>query len=164
MVQNYNVYEIFEIAQQIEKSGGSFYRKAANAVEDEKSKEFLNQLADMESVHESYFQSLMNKYKLYENTAFIDLESQSAGYLHAVAEGYVRTHLHQNMSFPEKGTMADILEQAIKFEESTVVYFSALKASIRENSEKEKIESLILEELSHISILLEKLRTIESSN
>lgn len=163
MAQNYNAYEVFEIAQQIEKSGSRFYRQAAETIDEQSSKRFLNELADMEDAHERYFQALMQQYNLNECTDFIDLEGQSASYLHAVADGYVKSNLQKTFVFPESCTMLDVLKMAIEFEKSTVVYFSALKASINDEAEKEKIESLILEELSHISILTEKMREIDNS-
>ena len=47
MSLDFNADEVFEIAEQIERNGSEFYRKAAENMSNPKAKEFLNHLAEM---------------------------------------------------------------------------------------------------------------------
>ena len=51
----FNAEEILEIAEQIERNGQNFYKKAAENTSDEKHKELLNSLYEMEIEHEKTF-------------------------------------------------------------------------------------------------------------
>ena len=51
----FNAFEVFEIAEQIERNGVKFYRKAAESISDSKIKQTLLDLADMEAEHEKTF-------------------------------------------------------------------------------------------------------------
>ena len=51
----FNAFEIFEIAEQIERNGAKFYRRAAEYIGDKKTKQTLLELADMEDDHEKTF-------------------------------------------------------------------------------------------------------------
>jgi rubrerythrin len=44
----FNAFEIFEIAEQIERNGVKFYRKAAKGISDQDLRQTLLELADME--------------------------------------------------------------------------------------------------------------------
>ena len=58
MSYDFNADEIYEMAQQIERNGAAFYRKAAESVEDASGKELLLNFADMEVAHEKVFAEL----------------------------------------------------------------------------------------------------------
>ncbi len=58
MVYDFNADEIFEMAEQIEKNGASFYRKSAEAIADTGAKKLLLDLAAMEDEHEKTFADL----------------------------------------------------------------------------------------------------------
>ena len=48
---HYNLAEVFEIAEQIEKNGAAFYRRAADICESDMVQKFLLLLADQEEEH-----------------------------------------------------------------------------------------------------------------
>ena len=55
MMYDFNADDIFEIAEQLERNGATFYRTAAGAVTDADAKGFLLKLAEMEDAHEKTF-------------------------------------------------------------------------------------------------------------
>ncbi|MFQ5647048.1 MAG: ferritin family protein, partial [bacterium] len=57
MSATYNADEIIEIAENIEKNGARFYQQAARVCTDTNVRELLQELAEMEDRHESYFSS-----------------------------------------------------------------------------------------------------------
>jgi len=52
MGYDFNADEIFEMAEQIERNGASFYRKSAESIDDPAEKKLLLDLAAMEDEHE----------------------------------------------------------------------------------------------------------------
>ncbi|OGV32463.1 MAG: hypothetical protein A2020_02095 [Lentisphaerae bacterium GWF2_45_14] len=152
----FNAREVFEIAEQIERNGGKFYRHAAQTVKDEKAKKFLLKLAEMEDVHESFFSLLKEKFSPTEEVAGLpDSENQALAYLQAMAEGKVFGNVEDITSKIAPGSsFVDIINTAIGFEKDTIVFFAAIKDLVPQDLGKNNIDSLIREEVSHIAILL----------
>lgn len=152
----FNAREVFEIAEQIERNGGKFYRHAADTVQDEKSKKFLMKLAEMEEVHQSFFAELKEKFSSSEEVEGLpDSENQALAYLQAMAEGKVFGNIEDITSkIRPDDNFIDILSSAIEFEKDTIVFFAAIKDLVPKDLGKDKIDSLIREEVSHVAILL----------
>lgn len=161
----FNAHEIFEIAEQIERNGGKFYRQAASMTENEDVKRFLLKLAEMEDQHENYFSSLKEKITKDDSDSFPDIDGQTIAYLQAVASGNVFVSSNaQAGRIKGNESIEEIFEIAIGFEKDTVVYFSSVKGIVPEHLGKGKIDELIKEEIRHISILLEKLNEIQGGS
>ena len=58
---DFNVDEVFEIAEQIERNGAKFYRSVAQKITETDKKQLLIDLAEMEDEHEQTFKSLRSK-------------------------------------------------------------------------------------------------------
>ena len=58
MSYDFNADDVLEIAEQLEKNGGKFYRTAADSTSDPANKEFLLELAAMEDQHEETFKAM----------------------------------------------------------------------------------------------------------
>ena len=155
MVQQMNAFEVFEIAEQIERDGYEFYCKAAEQVESEAAKELLHELADMELGHESVFQELKNKYRLCSDEVFPDLDEWTIKYLRAYAKGKVFCDSPEKELRPD-ASLTDILDVALSFERNTIVFFASVKALMKEKSDQDKIDSLIKEEVGHVMTLTSK--------
>ena len=86
----FNAFEIFEMAEQIERNGARFYQKAAQCVSNAKSKQTLAMLAEMERGHEKIFADMRKQLseKDPELRAF-DPENEMSLYLQALASGHV---------------------------------------------------------------------------
>jgi rubrerythrin len=157
----FNAYEVFEIAEQIERNGGKFYRRAAEITNDEKAKGFLNKLAEMEDSHESFFKSLKEKFSLEQDSPVPDLDNQTVAYLQAMAEGKVFSNIDDpSEKIKEDASVIEIINMAICFEKDTIVYFTTIKDLVPAEFGKEKIDALIKEEISHIGILLEEKKKV----
>ncbi len=158
---SYNAYEVFEIADNLEIAGGAFYRKAAEKVQDEGDvKKLLNDLADMEEAHQSYFQTLREKYKVEEIDGLIDLESQAGAYLKVIGETHAM-HSLSNVLDEGELTARRVLEVAINFEKDSVVFFSSLQAALIDDSEKEHVGQIVREESEHVGMLTIKLQELD---
>jgi len=157
MSLDFNADEVFEIAEQIERNGAKFYRSASERVDDENSKKFLIELAEMEDEHEKTFKTLRSELTTNEKimTTF-DPEGDTEKYLRALADTRVFYEKEINTS-----SMEEILKTAITAEKDSIVFYLGMKDVVPVNLGKEKLDRIIKEEMNHISILSKKLLSIK---
>ena len=94
MTERFNADEVFEIAEQIERNGAKFYRRAAELAPGEDARALLLGLAAMEDQHVSTFAAMHEELRKEKPdwlaTPFdIDADDQAVLYLRAVAEGRI---------------------------------------------------------------------------
>ncbi|MHC4125863.1 MAG: ferritin family protein, partial [Planctomycetota bacterium] len=58
MAITFNADEIFEMAEEIERNGAKFYRKAAEKTSDKETRSLLGNLAEMEDGHLKVFEEM----------------------------------------------------------------------------------------------------------
>lgn len=154
----FNAYEVFEIAQQIERNGYAFYTKAASMIDDPEAKAFMENMASLEVSHEDTFGQLKEKFKLNADQEVPDLENQTLAYLKAVASGNVFVASNTQQDLIKGGeSIAELIRLALSFEKDSIVYFATVKKMMADTDDKEKIEALIQEEISHVAYLVEEL-------
>lgn len=150
----FNSEEILRIAEQIERNGAKFYRRAVEIVSSEKEKELFRDLAEMEDEHETFFIGLRNE--IFGTSEMADFgtyqEYDPAAFLSAVADGYV-FDISTDPGDVLKGgeTSAEILRMAIQKEKDTIVFYLGIKAMVPEELGKGDIDTIIREEMSHVS-------------
>ena len=150
----YNISEVFEIAEQIERNGYAFYQKAAEIAVGEESKKFLLDLASMEMDHEKLFTEMKKKFTSNEMDSPFDGDNIALSYLQAMVDGDVFINIKPSDDLLKGDeTVADIRKLAIEFEKNTVVYFLSLRNALSDAEDKMKIEKLVNEEIQHIAIL-----------
>ena len=158
----FNANEIFEMAEEIERNGAEFYRKAAKNATDKKTKQMLLDMAVMEDGHLKIFEEMRKQLSGQEKgwTVF-DPDNQSALYLQAMADarGY-EGKLTPTKELNGKETPREILETALNSENESVVFYLSLKELVPVKAGRDKVEAIIIEELSHITTLLNKLKSL----
>jgi len=160
MQVNYNAYEVFEIADKVEEAGEAFYRTAASLINDnEEVQNLLNELADMEAVHKSFFRSIRDRLNIENDSGLLDLDDLSAGYLKSIGKAHA-VHNLTTIFDDIDITAKSVLEIALDFEKDTVVYFSALKSAIINDGDKGEIQQIVEEEIRHVGILTSKIREL----
>ena len=152
MALDFNADEIFEMAEQIERNGATFYRKAADSVSGEE-KDFLLELAKMEDDHEVTFKALRKELgeKEKASTTF-DPDGEAPQYLKALADS--RVFFEKDLDPTE---MKDILKSAIGAEKDSIVFYLGMKELVPEKLGKDKLDAIIKEEMSHIKLLSNRL-------
>jgi rubrerythrin len=161
----FNADEIFEMAEQIERNGARFYRKAAEGcTQDERSQKLLLHLADMEDDHEKTFhvmrQDLSNTDRGWE---MFDPEGLATQYLQAFASGHVfdvKKDACDLLTGSEQ--LEDILHIAIGMEKDSIVFYRGIQEMVPEKLGKERIEGIIKEEMKHITLLSKELAALKS--
>jgi rubrerythrin len=161
MVITFTADEIFEIAEQIEKNAVEFYSEAAEISTDKDTKKLLFEMATTEDGHLKTFQQMRTKLGAEEETATFDPDRRSAVYLQTMADARSwegRISPAQELSGNE--TAKEIIEIALNSEKESIVFFLGLKDLVSSKTGKDKVEEIIIEELGHISELLEKLKSL----
>jgi rubrerythrin len=152
---NFSADEVLQIAERIERNGARFYRKAAEGTDEENARKTMLELADMEDEHEKVFammrEGLSRREK--EETAF-DPQGEAALYLQAFADGKV---FDVNADPSEKLTgnesPEEVLVTAMGAEKDAIVFYLGIKEMVSQKMGKDKIEHIIKEERSHLTIL-----------
>ncbi len=151
--------EIFDIAIEIERNGAAFYRKAAANTSDAAVRRELIELAAMEDGHEVTFAEL--KRDLVGNdskTEWFDAESEAAMYLESFAAGQVFDITKDPNEFAGTRPSLDaVLRFALDRERDSVVFFLGVKDLAPTGDGRLKIESIISQEMAHISMLNRRL-------
>ena len=148
MALDFNADEIFEMAEQIEKNGAAFYRKASSNVAGEE-KDFLLELAKMEDDHEVTFKALRKELTASQKESnTFDPDNDAPQYLKALAD--TRVFFEKDL---DPTTMKEILKAAITAEKDSIVFYLGMKDLVPEKLGKAKIDDIIKEEMSHIKLL-----------
>jgi rubrerythrin len=158
----FNANEILEMAEEIETNGAKFYRKAAKSASDERTKQMLLDMAAMEDGHLKTYQEIRKGLSQWEKEETIfDPDNQSVKYLQAMAEarGY-EGKITPSKELTGSETIKEILDIALNSEKESALFYLGLKDLVPERAGREKIENIILEELSHITTLLKQLKAL----
>jgi len=127
-----NAREVFEIAEQIERNGARFYRRAAEFGPTQESRKLLMCLAEMEDEHEILFQTLKEEFTVEEGAGAIpDIDNHALAYLQSMAGGQVfESHDDPAGRLTGQESLEDIYQMAIAFEKDSVVYFTTVKQMV----------------------------------
>ena len=159
---SFNADEVFEMAEQIERNGAKFYRRAAVNTKDAEASETLLGLAAMEDEHEKIFNAMRSDLSLMNlfSTTFDPLNEQ-AMYLRAMADTNVfdlKADPSEKLTGQE--TLAEVFKIAIGLEKDSIIFYLGIRDMIPGNLGKDKIELIIKEEKKHIVDLTEQLKAL----
>jgi len=159
---DFSVDEILEMAQQIERNGARFYRKAESLAKAPGGAAFFRKLAAMEEAHEKVFtrmrEGLTGAERMRRTS---DPENQGPAYLRAWADRQVfdvrrdPTERITGREGPE-----EILRMAIGLEKDSIVFYLGMKKAVPERMGQGRVEDIIQEEMGHIDLLSRELQTL----
>jgi rubrerythrin len=153
MSYDFNADEVFEMAEQMERNGGNFYRTAAENTPDAANKEFLLKLAAMEDQHEITFKAMHSELSNHEKSDTVfDPQGEASLYLRALAD--MRVFFEKEMDVT---SMEKILKAAIEAEKDSIVFYLGMKEAVPENLGRGRLDHIIKEEMGHIKMLSKKL-------
>jgi rubrerythrin len=153
MSYDFNADDVLEIAEQLERNGGKFYRAAAGSTTDPANKRFLLELAAMEDQHEETFKAMRAELSAQEKASTVfDPNGEAALYLRALADTRVFYEKEIDVS-----SMKAILKSAITAEKDSIVFYLGMKEAVAESLGKGRLDHIIKEEMGHIKLLSSKL-------
>jgi len=155
----YNADEVFEMAEQIERNGGKFYRRAAELASDASTGEMLRELGSMEDDHLKTFAEMRRDLSERERKPMVfDPDDELSLYLRAMADQHVfdvKADPSERLSAGQSGD--DVLRIAIGLEKDSIVFYLGMKELVPERFGKERLDGIIQEEFGHISTLSAKM-------
>jgi rubrerythrin len=163
MAVTFNADEIFEMAEEIERNGAKFYREAARNASDGRTKKMLLDLAAMEDGHLKVFQQIRKDLKAQEKEqAVFDPDNEGMLYLQAMADSHgTEGKKSVLLKLTGRETIKEVLETAVVAEKDSVVYYTGLKELVPAGSAKDRVDTIIREEMGHLAILKLKLAELE---
>jgi rubrerythrin len=156
----FNAFELFEIAEKIERNGVKFYRRSAEIFDEPNIQKIFLELANWEAKHIEVFETMrkqlseqsseMRTFKP-ENNMLID-----AGSMAGLAVFGIKPDPANELDGNEN--IVDVLRKAIEKEKNSIIYYTGLKAFIPLRQGREKIDDIIKEEMHHVNILGQSLQ------
>lgn len=159
----FNVDEIFEMAEEIERNGAKFYREASQKSQDSKVKTMFTELAAMEDGHEKIFANMRKDLtaNMKEPTVF-DPDNQVARYLQTMADFHgMEGKAAPTQKFTGKESLEEILRAALQAEKNSIAFYVGIKDLVPEKKGREKVQTIIIEEMTHVSTIGAKLQEIK---
>jgi rubrerythrin len=159
----FNVDEIFEMAEEIERNGARFYREAAANAPDETSKKMLLDLGAMEEGHERTFSQMRKELKAAdkEPTTY-DPDNQVAQYLRTMADFHgTEGKVSPTEKLTGKESIEEVLKIAMQAEKNSIAFYVGIKDLVPGAPAKSKVNAIIMEEMMHVSTLGSKLHALQ---
>ncbi len=156
LMLEFNADEVFEMAEQLERNGAKFYRRAAQLAKAEEHSRVLLELAAMEDAHEVTFTDMRRRLADPQSRPGViqDLDNMAEHYLQAWADRSVFPTDQDPFEILKGGESMDtILTAAIGREKDAIVFFEGLKRSLKGEADQKRVDAIILEELDHIALL-----------
>ncbi len=162
MSVEFNAFEAFQIAEQIERNGARFYRKAAELFEDSQIRGMFLDFAIWETGHEEVFAN-MRKQLSEQGPNQRTFKPEEAPFEPKAMAGLAVFGIRPEPSdeLSGKESITDVLKMAIAKEKDSIVYYTGLKGFVPAQAGNDKIDDVIKEEFRHIRILSQSLEQRE---
>ena len=159
----FNADEIFQIAEQIERNGARFYRRASQGFTDARARELLLDLAIAEDEHEKAVAAMRAKLARQEREPTVaDPYGEAVWYLQAMAGGQLfDVKADPSELLTGKETMEEILRTAIGLEKDSIVFYLGMKDIVPEELGKPRVDAIIKVEMGHIAALTKALASLK---
>lgn len=165
MAITFNADEIFEMAEEIERNGAFFYREAAGKASREDIRKMLLELAEMEEGHEKTFAQMRKKLSPAEKEqTTYDPDNEVAQYLRTMADFHgIEGKIGPSEKLTGNESMTEILKIALEAEKNSIAFYVGIKDLVPSRSGKGKIQTIIIEEMAHVSAIGGKLQSLRQN-
>jgi rubrerythrin len=158
MMYDFTAGDVFEMAEQMERNGANFYRRAAAKVSQAKVQTLLLDLARMEDDHLETFAALRQSMtQAQRQSTVFDSRDESALYLKALVD--TRVFFKKKIDLD---SLKEIFKAAIEAEKDSIVFYLGMREIVPDNLGKERIDTILKEEMSHIRLLSKQLAAVAS--
>jgi len=156
----FNADEVLEIAQDIERNGADFYKRAAELGQSGSARAMLLELAAMEEDHEKTFAEMRSGLTEAERRQMTyDPGEELPLYLQVMADkGVFGKKSEPARAFTGKETIEEVLRLAIGLEKDSIVFYLGLQELVPERLGGARIEHILREEMGHIATLSDLIR------
>jgi rubrerythrin len=150
----FNAFEVFEIAEQIERNGTRFYIRAAELFDEPRICRTFLRLAEWEKEHERTFAAMKQRLAGQRRTAKTpgpDDLLPDPRVMAGMAVFGIRSDPAEELTGGQ--SKKDIIRMAVEKEKDSIVFYHGLKEFVPDGADKDKINDIIKEEMKHIVIL-----------
>ncbi|MBW1998552.1 MAG: ferritin family protein [Deltaproteobacteria bacterium] len=167
MGYEFSADEVFQMAEQIETNGESFYREMSGRISDPAIQGTLLDLAAMENEHRKVFARMRAELPETEREASVfDPEGESALYLRALADLRVfgkkaREDFEISPGMEEEEKIRRILLAASDREKESIVFYAGMRDLVPQAHGRERVDAIIREEMNHLTLLASKLASLK---
>lgn len=157
MDTEFQLDDLFEIAEQVEAKGARFYRQAARACPDADARRLLLGLAKMEEEHEEVFSAIRRQVLGLKSSSGLD--PQAAAQYRVVFQTLL-VDLEKDLvrRFAGMKTARQFLQKAIDFEKETIVFLTQVTELVARPADRKQVQHLLREELTHVLMLTAEMR------
>jgi len=167
MPKRFNADEVFDMAVQIERNGGAFYRRSAERCKDANARRLLERLATTEEEHERTFEELRRgvwrRHRDWVVRVFDpDGESQAVAYLRAIAEQQgLELHTDPGAALSRRAGPGDVLRVALRLEKDAIAFYAGFREAVPPDAGRTQVERIRLEEMGHVTMIVAEMRALE---
>jgi rubrerythrin len=150
----FNAFEVFEIAEQIERNGTNFYIRAAELFDDPETCRMFLRLAEWEKEHELTFARMKQQLSEQNRKASApepDDLLPDPRVMAGMAVFGIRSDPAEELHGRQSKTK--IIRMAVEKEKDSIVFYHGLKEFVPAEADKDKINDIIREEMKHIVVL-----------
>jgi len=154
--------EALQIAEQVERDGARFYRRASQGFAESNARNLLLDLAIMEDKHERTFAAMRAALSPKEREPTVpDPYDKAALYLQGIADGtLVDVTADRSERLTGKETIEAILETAVGLEKDSIILYLGIKRMIPEGLDRHRVDAIIQAEMGHIALLTNELASL----
>ena len=162
METKFNVFEVLEIAEQVEHKGATFYLKSAEKFENEDLRELFFKLASWKAKHERIWARMRKRFS--EKTGEFGTFDPDNYILSnpEVMAGLTWFGTRQAFrGYTGQESKQQIIRDAINRANEVIIFYNGLKDFARDPASKDTIDRIIKEEERQITLLLKEMQTPE---
>jgi rubrerythrin len=162
MTVTFNAFEVFEIAEQIERNGTNFYIRAAELFDDPDIRQMFLRLAEWETEHEQTFARMKQQLAEQDRNAKAPAPDDllpDPRVMAGMAVFGIRSNPAEELRGRQEKT--NVIRRAVEKEKDSIVFYHGLKEFVPAGADKERIDDIIKEEMKHIVILDQSLKEYE---
>jgi rubrerythrin len=155
METRFNIFEILEIAEQIERNGAKFYLKTADLFRDPELRDLYIRLASWRAKHMKIWARMRKRFsdKTGEFGTF-DPDNYVLSNPEVMAGlAMFGTDTGSGMWLTGRESKQDIIRDAIRRTNDVIIFYRGLKDFARDQASEQTIEDIIKEERRHIRML-----------
>ncbi len=162
MAITFNPDEVFEMAIEIERRGATFYRKAAENSHDAKVVEMFLRLCEMEKGHETIFAEMRKELSAQDREGnTFDPDNEAAYYLQSLASSHGwEGKAGRAVEFTGYERPDQVYRAAIEAEKQSIDFYVGLKELVTSQVAKDKVQTIIREEMAHLVSLTNALKAL----
>lgn len=161
MSLSFNADEVFEMAEEIERNGRSFYETMAERLGPGHSQELLGALAREEAEHVRIFSELRRRHaEAGDGVRGPEPDAVTVLYLRALADGRVFEEPAKDKDLGACPSPEAVLRFAIQREKDSIVYYMGMKEVVPPELGREAVDAIIREEMDHVTRLSNELLTM----